>query len=162
LAPSSAAQRGVAIATPVTDGVGSLLSKLPRPFLPAVPGIRPQLGPETLVRRYTVLVPVEEIKAGVVPRQIATADDLQKLQLMLVKHFGGVTLSPVVPGLIGRGARDPRKPKQTLELNKHAYFTVYAAAIRASDESFLALPKELADALVEGVILVERQDVTIL
>jgi len=40
--------------------------------------------------------------------------------------------------------------------------TVYAAAIRASDEYFLALQKELADALVEGVILVERQDVTIL
>jgi hypothetical protein len=144
------------------------MARAQRPFSPralrrcAGPDIRPQLGPETLVRRYTVFVPVEEIKAGAAPRKIATADDLQKIQLMLVAHFGGVTLSPVVPGLIGWGARDPRKPKKTLELNKHAYFTVYAAAVRASDEYFLALQKELADALVEGVILVERQDVTIL
>ena len=41
-------------------------------------------------------------------------------------------------------------------------FTVYAAAVRVSDEYLLTLQKELADALVEGVILVERQDVTIL
>jgi hypothetical protein len=107
-------------------------------------------------------VPVEEIKAGAASRKLATANDLQELQLLLVKHFGGVTFSPVVPGLIGWGARDPRKPKRTLELNKHAYFTVYAAAVRASDEYFLALQRELAAALVEGVILVERQDVTIL
>jgi len=71
-------------------------------------------------------------------------------------------VSVTVPSLIGAGARDPRKPKQTLELNKHASYTVYAAAVRASDEYFLALQKELADALAEGVILVERQDVTIL
>jgi hypothetical protein len=108
------------------------------------------------------LVPVEEIKTGEAPRAIATADDLNRLQLMLVKHFGGVTVSVAVPSLIGWGAPDPRKPKKTLELNKHAYFTVYAAAVRASDEYFLALRKELAEALGEGVILVERQDVTIL
>jgi hypothetical protein len=140
----------------------------PRPFRPqairpyAVPEIRPQLGPETLVRRYTLLVPMEEIRAGAAPRAIATVRDLEKLQVMLAGHFGGVTVSTTVPGLIGWGARDPRKPKQTQELNKHAYFMVYAAAVRASDEYFLALQRELADALVEGVILVERQDVTIL
>ena len=39
---------------------------------------------------------------------------------------------------------------------------VYAAAVRASDAYFLALQNELREALVEGVILVERQDVTIL
>lgn len=81
---------------------------------------------------------------------------------MLTTHFGGVTLTVTVPSLIGWGARDSRKPKQTLELNKHANFTVYAAAVRASDEYFLTLQRELADALAEGVILVERQDVTIL
>ena len=144
------------------------MARSPRPFNPralrrsAVPAIRPQLGPETLVRRYTLLVPVEEIKAGEAPKTIATADDLKTLQLMLVEHFGGVTVSVAVPSLIGWGARDPRKPKKTLELNKHAYFTVYAAAVRASDEYFLALQQELAQSLVEGVILVERQDVTIL
>src|SRR5262249_1622858 len=130
------------------------MARTPRPFPPsalrryAVPGVRPQLGPETLVRRYTVLVPTEEIKAGEAPRNIAPAADLKKLPLTLVRHFGGVTVSIAVPSLIGWGARDPRKLKQTLELNKHAYFTVYAAAVRASDEYFLALQRELADALV--------------
>ncbi|MBI1914044.1 MAG: hypothetical protein HYS12_04815 [Planctomycetes bacterium] len=81
---------------------------------------------------------------------------------MFVKHFGGVTYAATVPSLVGSGARDPRRPVQTQELNKHAYFSVYAAAVRASDEYFLALQKELAEALAEGVILIERQDVTIL
>jgi hypothetical protein len=128
----------------------------------AVPAIRAPLGPETLVRRYTVLVPIEELKAGAASRSIATAEDLQQLQLMLIKHFGGVTQSTTTPSLLGCGARDPRRPTATLEVNRHAYFAVYAAAIRASDEYFLALQAELASALVEGIILVERQDVTIL
>ncbi|HMC89721.1 MAG TPA: hypothetical protein VKI17_09235 [Gemmataceae bacterium] len=81
---------------------------------------------------------------------------------MLAGDFGGVTSSTTVPSLIGWGARDPRRPQKTLELNRHAYYTVYAAAVRASDEYFLALQKELGEALAEGVILVERQDVTIL
>jgi hypothetical protein len=144
------------------------MARAARPFNPkvlarfAVPAIRPQLGPETLVRRYTVLVPVEEIRAGAAARRIATGDDLQRLQLALIKHFGGVTTSVTVPSLVGWGARDPRRPSQTRELNRHAHFAVYAAAVRASDEYFLALREELASALGEGVILVERQDVTIL
>lgn len=124
--------------------------------------IRPRLGPETLVRRYTVVVPVEQIKTGQPPRQIATANDFRKLQLMLIKDFGGFTTSTSAPSLLGWGARDPRQPRKTLELNRHAYFTLYASAVRASDEYFLALQKELAEALNEGLILVERQDVTIL
>jgi hypothetical protein len=128
----------------------------------AVPEIRAQLGPETLVRRYTVLVPMEEIKAGQAPRTIATPKDLRKLYLMFIRHFGGVTHAATVPSLVGSGARDPRRPVQTQELNRHAYFSVYAAALRAADEFFLALQKELAEALDEGVILIERQDVTIL
>jgi hypothetical protein len=105
---------------------------------------------------------VEEIKPGAVPRDIATADDLEKLQLLLIKDFGGVTVSTTAPSLIGWGARDRRKPRRTRELNKHACFLVYAAAVRASDEYFLALQSASAEALVEGVMLVERQDVTIL
>jgi hypothetical protein len=105
---------------------------------------------------------MEEIKTGAAPRAVATEEDRKNLLLMLVKHFAGVTVSMAVPSLMGWGARDPRKPKQTLELNKHAFFTVYAAAVRASDEFFLALQKELGDALVEGVILAFHQDVTIL
>jgi hypothetical protein len=139
-----------------------------RPFNPkalralGVSAILPQLGPDTVVYRYTVFVPVEQIKMGASPQAIATADDLQNIQLTLTKHFGGVTLSVAVPSLVGAGTRDPRKPQKTLELNKHAYFTVYAAANRASDDYFRALQTELADALAEGVILVERQDVMIL
>ena len=139
-----------------------------RPFNPralrihAVAALRPQLGPDTVVYRYTVFVPVEEIIAGAGPRSVATADDLQYLQLTLIKHFGGVTLSVAVPSLVGAGARDPRRPKKTIEVNKHAYFTVYAAASRPSDNYFRALQHELADALAEGVIFVERQDVMIL
>jgi hypothetical protein len=128
----------------------------------AVPEIRARLGPETLVRRFTVFVPMEEIKVGQPSRSIATADDLQELQSLLIKDFGGVTTSTTAPSLVGWGARDPRRLKKTQEVNRHAYFTVYAAAVRASDAYFLALQKELAEALVEGVILIERQDVTIL
>lgn len=114
------------------------------------------------MRRYTVFVPVEQIMAGEVSRQIATRRDLRRLQEMLIRHFGGVTASVITPSLIGSGAREPRKPKSSQEVNKHAVYVVYAAPVRDSDEYFLALKRELADALVEGVILVERQDVTIL
>src|SRR5206468_1109621 len=119
-------------------------------------------GPDTLVYRYTVLVPVEEVKAGAAPRMVATAEELEELQVTLVTHFGGVTQSIATPSLVGAGARDPRKPRKTIEYNKHVYFTIYAAANRASDDYFRALKEELAEALVEGVILVERQDVVIL
>jgi len=144
------------------------MAKRRRPFDPralrthAVAALWPQLGPDTLVYRYTVFVPVEQVKVGGSSRPVATADDLQNLQLTLITHFGGVTQFIAVPSLVGAGARDPRKPKKTIEYNKHAYFTVYAAATRASDDYFRALQKELADALAEGVILVERQDVLIL
>ena len=127
-----------------------------------MPEIRARLGPETLVRRFTVLVPVEEVKRGQAPRRIATDDDLLKVQLRLAKDFGGITMSISIPSLVGWGPRDPRRPRQTMEVNRHAYYSVYAAAVRASDEYFLALQKELALGLREGVILIERQDVTIL
>ena len=128
----------------------------------AVPEIRAQLGPETLVRRFTVLVPVEEVKKGHVPRRIASDDHLLQIQLRLAKDFGGLTTSITVPSLVGWGARDPRRPRQTVEVNRHAYYSVYAAAERASDEYFLVIQKQLALALGEGLILIERQDVTIL
>jgi hypothetical protein len=144
------------------------MAKSPRPFNPkalrayAVAELQPKLGPDTVLYRYTVFVPMEQIKPGSAVRMVATPDDLQNLQLMLTKHFGGVTLSASVPSLLGVGARDPRRPKRTLEINRHAHFTVYAAANRASDDYFRALQKELANALAEGVILIERVDVLIL
>lgn len=63
---------------------------------------------------------------------------------------------PVVKGV---GARDPQHPQETLEVNEHAYYTVYAALHDTSDQYFRALRDELQDALAEGVILIERQDV---
>src|SRR2546425_3376342 len=80
----------------------------------AVPAIRAQLGPETLVRRFTVLVPVEEVKKGGAPRRIATDDDLLQVQLRLAKDFGGLTTSISIPSLISWGARGPPRAQQTL------------------------------------------------
>lgn len=48
------------------------------------------------------------------------------------------------------------------EENEHAVFEVYAAPIHASDEYFRAVRRELEDALGEGVILIERQRVTLI
>src|SRR5260370_31197154 len=76
----------------------------------AVPEIRAQLGPETLVRRFTVLVPVEEVKKGGAPRRIATDDDLLQVQLRLAKDFGGLKTSISIPSLLGSGAHVPLPP----------------------------------------------------
>jgi hypothetical protein len=140
-----------------------------RPFNPealkplAVLELRPAIGAGTvLLWRYTVFVPVEEVHADGTVREVASLDDLDNLEGMLADHFGGVTAPTTVPGLRGFGARDPARPDQTREVNRHASFLVYAAARGASDAYFLALRRELEEALAEGVILVERQDVTIL
>jgi hypothetical protein len=74
---------------------------------------------------------------------------------MFIEHFGGITQ---LPRSYGRGARDPRKPKETLETNTHAVYRIYAPAASVSDHYFQALRAELQEALVEGIILVERQE----
>ena len=51
---------------------------------------------------------------------------------------------------------------ETLEENEHVTFEVYAAPLRESDDYFQALRKELQEALGEGVILIERQELTLL
>lgn len=128
-----------------------------------VPEIRCALGTDTIVAwRYTVLVPVAEVKSQGAARPIASEADLQRLEDVLSADFGGVSEPATVPSFRGFGPRDPLQPLQTREENRHAAFIVYAAAHGASDRYFLALRRELEDALVEGVILVERQDVTIL
>lgn len=128
----------------------------------ALAAIRAQIGEGALVWRYTVMVPVEQIGPGSHRRRIATRQDLRTLAALFADHLGGYTTAVSIPSLFGSGARDPSRPDETREANKHAYSSVYAAAVRASDEYFLALRRELEDALAEGVILVERQDVTIL
>jgi hypothetical protein len=111
------------------------------------------------VWRYTLFVPVNHIRDDGTYQSIATADDLLNLELTLVSQLGGITLLPTVTG---RGCRDPQRLRETLETNKHAVFMVYAPAAYVSDQYFQALRAELQDALVEGIVMVERQEAMLL
>jgi len=114
------------------------------------------MGPGETLWRYTVTVPLEEV----IPqkRQRATAEDLESLQLMFIQHFGGVT---TLPNSTGFGLRDSSRPDQPPEMNVNTYFVILASPVPESDAYFRALREELAAALDEGVILVERQEVWI-
>jgi hypothetical protein len=131
-----------------------------RPFRPqalkryADPELRPRLGPGERVWRYTMVVPVEEVRPR--KRVKAARRDLEKLEQMLLEHFGGLTLPP--PSL-GYGLRNPKKPYQKPEMNYNTYYVVYSSPLRQSEAYFQALQRELQDALDEGVILIERQEV---
>ena len=76
----------------------------------------------------------------------------------IVARFATVVEPPTIRGV---GARDPRQPA-ALEENEHATFEVYAAPIQESDDYFHAIRRELQEALQEGVILIERQQVTLI
>ena len=123
----------------------------------AVRSIRPRIGSGSPAWRFTVTVPLAEILP--LQRQIATADDILILQEMLVEHFGGCTR---LAGSSGHGLRDANQPNPYPEMNYNAYFCILAAPLPESDAYFRALRDELQDALDEGVILVERQDIWIL
>lgn len=118
------------------------------------------------VYRYRLLLPIAQIisKSAEVQRiVVANADDLATIQEAFIRHFGGTTFHIQQPSPIrGVGARDPTDIPSTLEQNEHAVFEVYAAPIHASDEYFRAVRRELQDALQEGVILIERQQVTLI
>jgi hypothetical protein len=134
-----------------------------RPFRPkalerfALPGLYPRMGPGERVLRYTVVVPLEEVRPKKRPK--ATIRDLDNLEQMLAKHFGGLT---TLPPSTGYGLRDPRQSDQEPEMNYNAYFVVYASPLREADAYFRALQQELRQALDEDVILVERQEVWLL
>lgn len=136
-----------------------------RPFNPdalkpyATSWLLPNVCNWSSVWRYTVLVPVAQIQTDGTARTIATSDDLTNLELMLIEHLGGITLLPMVQG---RGCRDPKRPRETLETNKHAAYLVYAPAAYVSDQYFQALRAELQEALVEGIVMVERQEAMLL
>jgi hypothetical protein len=119
----------------------------------ALPELRLRMGPGESVWRYTVTVPLEEIKPH--KRQKATAEDVNNLQQMLTEHFGGLTRLPNSPGY---GLRDPGRPEQTPEMNYNTYFVVLTSPVPLADAHFRALRRELEEALEEGVILVERQE----
>jgi hypothetical protein len=133
-----------------------------RPFRPealdpyAAAGLFARLLPGRRIWRYTLTVPLEQIKPT--RKQKAAPRDQNQLRRMLVRHFGGVTLPPASPGY---GLRDPDHPEQEPETNYNACFVVLASPGRAADRYFRALRDELQDALEEGVILVERQEVWI-
>jgi hypothetical protein len=102
---------------------------------------------------------VEQILDDGTVRPVATADDLQNLELMFIAHLGGITVLPTVNG---RGCRDARHPRESLETNKHAVYLVYAPAAYVSDHYFQAVRAELQEALVEGIVMIERQEALLL
>jgi len=112
------------------------------------------MGPGEAVWRYTITIPLEEIRPR--KRQKATAEDLNNLQQMLVEHFGRFTRLPSSPGY---GLRDPTGSDQAPEMNYNTYFAVLTSPVPEADAYFRALREELEAALDEGVILVERQEV---
>jgi hypothetical protein len=119
------------------------------------------------VYRYRLLVPIAQIireSAHEVRRVlVATEEDIFTIRNALIRHFGGVTvLHPPPAPAFGIGARDPSNVKNTLEQNEHIAFEVYAAPVQDSDDYFRVLRAELQEALQEGVILIERQQVTLI
>jgi len=134
-----------------------------------VPVLQAEVGSDIPVNvyRYKVLIPIAQTirESALAFRRvtIATREDLDLLTRMLTEHFGGITGTVVDPPTVrGVGARDPKKLAETLEENEHAAFEVYAAPVQESDDYFRALRRELQEALGEGVILIERQVVTLL
>jgi len=134
-----------------------------------VPVIQAEVGTSVplLVHRYRLLVPVAQIIRDSVQAfrraVVATNDDIDTIRNALIRHFGGVTVLHLAPApAFGVGARDPSNVAATLEQNEHVAFEVYAAPLQESDEYFRAIRLELQEALQEGVILIERQQVTLI
>jgi hypothetical protein len=134
-----------------------------------VPLIQAEVGSSVpiSVYRYRLLVPIVQIvreSAQAVRRVvIATDAEIYAIRDTLIRHFGGLTVlhQPPAPAF-GIGARDPANVAGTLEQNEHVSFEVYSAPVQEADDYFHALRQELQEALQEGVILVERQQVTLL
>jgi hypothetical protein len=133
------------------------MAKGQRPFNPKILAelskapIKPPLGVGAVAWRYTVLVPTEETESGKSTKGIATDKDLENLEIILTRHFEGLT---ILADSVGYGLRG-----RQVELNKHAPFVVYAAAMTPSELYFQTLRHELQEALAQEIILVERQEV---
>jgi hypothetical protein len=162
LAPYAAEQK---LARPMQPGAKRSLS-VSRDQL--VPVVRADVGTEVPVPvyLYRIFVPLFQTvrESATVSRRIkiATDDDIDTLNEMFIRDFGGVTTLQQTPSpLQGSGARDPRQPMATLERNEHVAFEVFASATHQSDVYFSALRHELQDALGEGVILIQRIEMTL-
>jgi hypothetical protein len=158
------AKKKLHVAQILPEGEGAV--SLPREAF--VPVIQAEVGSDVAVNvyRYKILVPVaqtiRETAEAVRRVTIATGEDIQLLMGLLTEHFGGLTGTVVDPPILrGVGARDPKRPASTLEENEHAAFEVYAAPLHESDDYFRTLRKELQEALGEGVILIERQEIVL-
>jgi hypothetical protein len=134
-----------------------------------VPVIQAEVGTPIplLVHRYRLLVPVAQIYRDAANAShrtmVATESDIFNLRNAMIRHFGGVTVLHQPPAAaFGVGARDPSNVSATLEQNEHVAFGVYAAPVQESDDYFRAIRQELQVALQEGVILIERQQVTLI
>ena len=57
------------------------------------------------------------------------------------------------------GPRDVNSPEMSVEKNEHAVYMTYASSIDDVEVYFKAVQRELQEALDEGLILVERQEV---
>jgi hypothetical protein len=133
-----------------------------------VPVIQAEIGTPIplLVHRYRLLLPITQIvreSASTVRRiLVATASDIDTIRDSLTRHFGGVTVLHQPPAAAsGIGARDPADVVRTLEHSEHVAFEVYAAPVQESDDYFRTMRHQLEEALREGVIFVERQQVTL-
>lgn len=134
-----------------------------------IPRIQAEVGSAVPVSvyRYRLLVPLAQLtreSAHVLRRMsVATMEEIEELQNTFVRHFGGVTVHHQVPAsLRGVGARDPSDVRGTLEQNEHIALEVYAAPVQEADDYFCDVRRELEAALGEGVILIERQQVTLI
>jgi hypothetical protein len=134
-----------------------------------VPVVQAEVGSAVAVSvyRYRVLVPITRIireSPDQIQRlTIVTEPEIRLIRSTIIHHFGGITTTILdVPSIRGLGARDPQQPVETLEENEHLTFEVYAAPIQESDDYFRALRAELQDALGEGVILIERQEIVLI
>jgi hypothetical protein len=134
-----------------------------------VPVVQAEIGAAVpqLVHRYRLLVPIAQLvrdTTHTIRRVVVATDaDIFTLRNTLIRHFGGVTVlhQPPAPAF-GVGARDPANVAGTLEQNEHVAFEVYAAPVQECDDYFRAIRRELEEALQEGVILIERQQVMLL
>jgi hypothetical protein len=154
------------LAQPVPPATRRSVS-IPREQL--VPVVRAEVGSEVPVSvyNYRIFVPVAQLifESATAFRQvvIATDEDILTLRSLFIKDFGGVTILKQTPSpLHGAGARDPRQPETTQEQNAHVAFEVLASATHQSDVYFSALRRELQEALGEGVILIQRTEVTLI
>jgi hypothetical protein len=134
-----------------------------------VPVIQAEVGATVplLVHRYRLLLPVAQLiqeSAEAIRRvSVATTADIDTIRNALLRDFGGVTVLHQAPApAFGIGVRDPANGSGTMEQNEPVAFEVFAAPVQESDDYFRAIRLELQEALQEGVILIERQRVTLI